>query len=83
MNNLWSAVAPAWRAETNLVALITGVLNGVLSAVGCVAGGWMADRLGRWWAYFGSGILLAIVAVVMALAARNPLAFSIGVLWYA
>src|SRR5207237_966248 len=66
MNNLWSAVAPDWRATPDQVALVSGVLNGVLSAIGCVIGGWVADRVGRWWAYFGSGILIAMVAIIMA-----------------
>src|SRR6267378_3182498 len=56
MNNLWSAVAPDWRAS--------------------------ADRVGRWWAYFGSGLALAIVAIVMAVAPRSPESFIAGVLAY-
>src|SRR5437870_11421332 len=39
MNNLWSAVAPDWSANADTVALVGGVLNGILSAVGCVVGG--------------------------------------------
>ncbi len=83
MNNLWSAVAPDWHTGVNTVALVTGVLNGVVGALGCVVGGWMTDRVGRWWAYFGSGVFLAIVAVGMAIAARSPGVFSAGVLAYA
>ena len=83
MNNLWSAVAGDWSANANTVALVTGVLSGVLSALGCVIGGWMADRVGRWWAYFGSGILMALVALIMAVAARSSSAFASGVLCYA
>jgi MFS family permease len=82
MNNLWSAVAPDWRANADTVAFVSGVLNGVVSAVGCVAGGWIADRIGRWWAYFGSGGLIALVALIMAAAARTPAAYSAGVLIY-
>lgn len=83
MNNLWSAVAPDWNASSDQVALVTGILNGVVSAVGCVFGGWVADRIGRWWSYFGSGIAIALVAVVMAIVPRTPNAFSAGVLAYA
>ncbi|MBA3960684.1 MAG: MFS transporter [Chthoniobacterales bacterium] len=83
MNNLWSAVAPDWHTGVNTVALVTGVLNGVVGALGCIVGGWMTDRVGRWWAYFGSGVFLAIVAVGMAIAARSSSAFSAGVLAYA
>ncbi len=43
----------------------------------------MTVRVGRWWAYFGSGVFLAIVAVGMAIAARSSSAFSAGVLAYA
>jgi len=83
MNNLWSAVAPDWSATPDQVALVSGVLNGVVSAIGCVIGGWVADRVGRWWSYFGSGILMAMVAIIMAVTARTPNAFSVGVLAYA
>lgn len=83
MNNLWSAVAPDWNAEPDRIALVTGILNGVISAAGCVIGGWIADRLGRWWSYFGSGLALAVVAIVMAVISRTPQTFTIGVLAYA
>ena len=32
----------------------------------------MADRVGRWWAYFGSGAAMALVAIFMAIAPRTP-----------
>jgi PAT family beta-lactamase induction signal transducer AmpG len=83
MNNLWSAVAPDWSATPDQVALVSGVLNGVVSTIGCVIGGWVADRVGRWWSYFGSGILMAMVAIIMAVTARTPNVFSVGVLAYA
>ena len=83
MNNLWSAVAPDWHASPDQVALVSGVLNGVISAIGCVIGGWVADRVGRWWSYLGSGVVLALIAIIMAVAARTPTAFNIGVLAYA
>jgi PAT family beta-lactamase induction signal transducer AmpG len=83
MNNLWSAVAPDWSAGPDTVALITGILNGVISAIGCLMGGWIADRIGRWWSYFGSGIAIAFVAIVLAVAPRTPSSFIVGVLVYA
>jgi MFS family permease len=82
-NNLWSAVAPGWSATPNVVALVTGVLGALVGAVGCVVGGVMADRLGRWWVFFGSGVLIALVALVMAAAPRTPDVYSLGVLAYA
>jgi len=82
-SNLWSAVAPSWRAEPNTVALVAGVLSGVVSAVGCVAGGWIADRIGRWWSFFGAGAIMALVALIIAVAPRTPAAYASGVLCYA
>jgi MFS transporter, PAT family, beta-lactamase induction signal transducer AmpG len=83
MNNLWSAVAPDWSTGPDTVALVTGILNGVISSVGCVIGGWIADRVGRWWSYFGSGIAITLVAMVMAVMPRTPSSFTGGVLVYA
>lgn len=83
MNNLWSAVASDWRASADVVALVTGVLNGIVAAIGCVVGGWVVDRFGRWWAYFGFGVALACVSIVMAAIPRTPLVYENGVLVYA
>jgi MFS transporter, PAT family, beta-lactamase induction signal transducer AmpG len=81
--NLWSAVAPDWHADADTVALVTGVLNGLVSGLTCAAGGWVADRFGRWWAFFGSGALIVVVAIAMAAMPRSPGAFAAGVLVYA
>ena len=59
------------------------VLNGVVSVFGCVAAGWIADRVGHWWAYFDSGTVMALVTIVMAAAPRTPTAYSSGILAYA
>lgn len=82
-SNLWSAVAPDWRASADTVALVTGALSGVASAIGCVLGGWIADRVGLWWSYFGAGVFMAVVATAMAAAARTTSVYSAGVLLYA
>ena len=65
---LWSAVADDWSASANTVALVTGVLGGIVSAVGCIAGGWLCDRMDRKTAYAAYGVLQAVCAVAMALA---------------
>jgi len=83
MNNLWSAVAPDWHAGPQMVALVTGLLNGIVCALGCLLGGWVADRFGRWWSYFGFGVALAFAAIIMAFAPWTRTAYAIGVLVYA
>jgi MFS family permease len=83
LTGVWSAVGPDWKASPDLVALASGLLSGVVSAVGCVIGGWAADRVGRWWSYFGSGVLMGATTVAMALMPRTPAMYLAGVLVYA
>ena len=80
---IWSSVASDWTVTTNTVALVTGILSGGISAIGCVFGGWVADKIGRWWAYFGSGTLMAIVTLVMGISEFTSTVYVGGVLFYA
>src|SRR5262249_11040792 len=50
------------------VEWVTGVMGGIVSAVGCLIGGWIADRMNRRLAYALSGLTTAIIAVIMAFA---------------
>ena len=50
-SNLWSAVAGDWHADADTVALVNGVLGGMVSAIGCVIGGYLCDRMDRKFAY--------------------------------
>jgi len=70
-SNLWSAVAGDWHASADTVAFVTGVLGGVLSAAGCLIGGWICDRMDRKMAYVLYGVLQASSAIGMALAPRT------------
>ncbi len=80
---IWSSVADDWKVTTSTIALVTGVISGCISAIGCVFGGWIADKVGRWWAFFGSGTLMAIVTLVMAISEFSPFTYVSGVLFYA
>jgi MFS family permease len=82
-SNLWSAVADDWRASAGAVELVTGVLNGVVSAVGCLAGGWICDRMNRKGAYALYGVLQGVCAVAMALAPRTEAMYVVFTLVYA
>jgi MFS transporter, PAT family, beta-lactamase induction signal transducer AmpG len=48
---LFSADADDWHASADTVALVNGVLGGIASAVGCLAGGHLCDRMNRKTAY--------------------------------
>lgn len=67
-SNLWSSVAGDWGASDDTVALVNGALSGVISALGCVAGGRICDRLPRRLAYCIFGLLQALLALGMSVA---------------
>jgi MFS transporter, PAT family, beta-lactamase induction signal transducer AmpG len=70
-SGLWSAVADDWHATADTVALVTGVLGGIVSAVGCLVGGYFCDRMNRKTAYALYGLLQAVCAIAMAIAPRT------------
>ena len=82
-SNLWSAVADDWHASASTVALATGVFSGIVSAIGCIAGGLGADRLDRKMAYAAYGGLMAACAIAMALAPRTEPMYVTFTLAYA
>jgi MFS transporter, PAT family, beta-lactamase induction signal transducer AmpG len=82
LSNIWSAIAADWKTDADAVALVTGLLSGLISALGCVAGGFIADRWGNWMAYFSAGIGCAIITVAMSLLPFKPYMYIAGVLAY-
>ena len=81
--NLWSAVADDWHASADAVALVNGVLGGVVAMVGCLIGGWICDLMDRKTAYSLFGIVIAVATVLMALSPRTQTMFVVYVLLYA
>jgi MFS family permease len=82
-SGLWSAVAGDWKASADTVALVTGVLSGIVSAAGCIVGGFVCDRMHRQWAYVLFGVLQALCAVAMALTPRTEAMFVVFTTVYA
>jgi len=82
-SSLWPAVADAWHASASTVALVNGTLGGLASAVGCLAGGYLADRMSRRFAYLSYGVLLALCGLAMALYPHTEAAYVGFTLVYA
>ena len=80
---LWAAVAGDWHAGANTVALVNGVLGGIVSALGCIIGGYLCDRMDRKFAYALFGVFLAVGALIMAAAARTTTMFVVFTMLYA
>src|SRR5262249_26109989 len=71
-----------WNTPADAVALFTGILAGVVSAIGCMAGGWLSDRMDRKIAYAVSGLLLALVAIGMYFGQRSEAGYGFFSLSY-
>ncbi|HZI84054.1 MAG TPA: MFS transporter [Casimicrobiaceae bacterium] len=82
-SNLWSAVADEWHASASTVALVTGVIGGIVSAVGCLVGGYLCDRMDRKLAYALYGVMLGGCAAAMALAPRTETMYVVFTMVYA
>jgi PAT family beta-lactamase induction signal transducer AmpG len=80
---LWSAVAVEWNASADTVALVTGTLGGIVSAAGCIVGGWICDRMDRKNAYVIYGLLQAACAITMAMLPRTEISFVVLTTAYA
>jgi MFS family permease len=81
-SNYFGPNADAWQASADTVALVTGVLGGVVQAGGALTGGWVADRLGRRNGYALGGALTALSGIAMALAPHNHGAYIVFTLVY-
>ncbi len=71
MTQLWSAVAGDWHASADWVALINGMLGGVITMGGCILGGWLCDRMNRMVAFNVFSLITCVCALVMAFAPRT------------
>ncbi|WP_243346864.1 MFS transporter [Parabacteroides sp. FAFU027] len=81
--SLWSAVYWNWQVGAETLALTIGILNLIVSSIGCLVGGIIADKSGKWTAFFSSGILLAMTTLLMSISSFVPANFVGGVLLYA
>jgi MFS family permease len=81
-SGLFSAIANDWRASADSVALSTGVLGGVMAAVGCLMAGVISDRMHRQNAYALYGILQGACAVAMAVSPRTQTTYVFYTLLY-
>ena len=79
---LFAAIAGRWNTSAEAVALYTGVLGGLVSAVGCLAGGWLSDQMDRKRAYAVAGAFLAVVAIAMAFGPHNQAGYAVFTLAY-
>jgi MFS transporter, PAT family, beta-lactamase induction signal transducer AmpG len=71
-----------YGASPHTVEVVNGLLGGLVSAVGCLAGGYLADRMNRRLAYALAGAVTALVAIAMAFGPLSTEAYRLGTLSY-
>ncbi len=75
LQNLWSGAAGSWSAGATTISFVEGIFSGLITAAGCLLGGWICDRVDRKRAYLFFGLLLAICAVGMAYCPHTEIMF--------
>lgn len=80
---LWPALANDWQASMGAVALVTGVLGGLVTAAGAFVGGWCCDLMDRKTAYVAFGLAQAASAGLMAGLPHTERMFVVWTLTYA
>lgn len=80
--NLFSGVAVDYHASSQTVVWITGFGGGVFTAIGSLAGGFIADQIPRRVAYASAALLSSVCAIGMLLAPLTQMTFAVGASLY-
>lgn len=81
--NLIAGLGPDYRAPAAEVMWVSGFAGGLLSAVGSLAGGWIADRMNRMFAYVLGGGFAALFGLYLAFGGKTGLTYGAGYSAYA
>jgi PAT family beta-lactamase induction signal transducer AmpG len=81
VGNLISSLGPDYHASAAQVAWVSGIA-GVVSALGCLLGGFLCDRMSRMTAYAVAGLLSAIFSGWMALGSATSFTYAGGYIGY-
>lgn len=82
-SSLWSSISNDWKASADTVALVIGVVGGLLAAFGCLIGGWICDHMDRKKGYILFGMIQALCAFGMAYTPRTEQMFILWTSLYA
>jgi len=80
--NFFSGMAGDYQASSNMVWFVNGWGNGLLTAVGSLAGGYLCDLFNRRAMYLVAGALTAACGIAMALSPRTDVTYAVGVCAY-
>jgi MFS transporter, PAT family, beta-lactamase induction signal transducer AmpG len=80
--DLFGSLGPEWRVPGDTVSLVLGLGGGIAIVLGCFAGGRLADRIDKPWAYAIACGLGLVACVVMACSPRTVAGYTVSTLFY-
>jgi MFS family permease len=79
---LFGSLGPEWNASADAVSFALGAGGGVAIVLGCLAGGFLADRIDKPRAYAISCALGVAAAVLLAASPRSSAGYTVATLLY-
>ncbi len=79
---LFGSLGPEWHVSADTVSLVLGLGGGIAIVLGCFAGGRLADRINKPWAYAVSCALGLLACVVMAWSPRTVVGYTVSTVFY-
>ncbi len=80
--DLFGSLGPEWRVSADTASLVLGLGGGIAIVIGCFAGGRLADRINKPWAYAVSCALGLLACVVMAWSPRTVAGYTFSTVFY-
>ena len=81
--NLISSLGPDYHASDAEVAWVSGFAFGLISAGGCLLGGYACDRMKRTTAYAMAGLFSAVFSLWLGVGRATPFTYAGGYIGYA
>jgi len=79
---LFGSIASEWRAGADTTSMVLGLGGGLAIVAGCFAGGRLADRMSKPWAYATACALGLLACIAIAFSPRTNVGFAVGTLFY-
>jgi PAT family beta-lactamase induction signal transducer AmpG len=80
--DLFGSLGPEWSISADTASLVLGLGGGIAIVIGCFAGGRLADRINKPWAYAVSCALGLLACVVMAWSPRTVAGYTASTVSY-
>ena len=80
--NVLNNLGQDWHTGADAVALVSGIIGGLFTALGSFWAGWLCDKMNKKYAYLLVGLVQAACCTGMAVSPRSELMYIIWTLFY-